>query len=187
MEYLELEGIGPTGLVGRLTAGIQGYVALGVLSSQPSLHASTSSRLFRAAAPLFQKPFSPDELVLALAALVRQSQEMRRLTRQMRADAAESRSLARHQRDGRPAACPGAWLLPPMTHPAPPVLPSVLFATLTAIPSQKDLPKHKRASMMETLSACGSQRRRSESNRRMEVLQTSALPLGYGAECCGPI
>jgi hypothetical protein len=27
----------------------------------------------------------------------------------------------------------------------------------------------------------GSQRRRSESNRRMEVLQTSALPLGYGA------
>src|SRR4051812_13542597 len=62
MEYLELEGIGPTGLIGRLTAGIQGYVALGVLSSQPSLHASTSSRLFRAAAPLFQKPFSPDEL-----------------------------------------------------------------------------------------------------------------------------
>src|SRR4051812_27580125 len=93
MEYLELEGIGPTGLIGRLTAGIQGYVALGVLSSQPSLHASTSSRLFRAAAPLFQKPFSPDELVLALAPLVRQSQEMRRLTRQMRADAAESRSL----------------------------------------------------------------------------------------------
>src|SRR3954465_12720007 len=98
MEYLELEGIGPTGLIGRLTAGIQGYVALGVLSSQPSLHASTSSRLFRAAAPLSQKPFSPDELVLALAPLVRQSQEMRRLTRQMRADAAESRSLARHQR-----------------------------------------------------------------------------------------
>jgi len=26
-----------------------------------------------------------------------------------------------------------------------------------------------------------SERRRSESNRRMEVLQTSALPLGYGA------
>src|SRR5437667_5507682 len=26
------------------------------------------------------------------------------------------------------------------------------------------------------------QRRRSESNRRIEVLQTSALPLGYGAE-----
>ena len=26
------------------------------------------------------------------------------------------------------------------------------------------------------------ERRRSESNRRMEVLQTSALPLGYGAE-----
>ena len=30
-------------------------------------------------------------------------------------------------------------------------------------------------------------RRRSESNRRIEVLQTSALPLGYGAGCCGPI
>jgi hypothetical protein len=27
----------------------------------------------------------------------------------------------------------------------------------------------------------GLQRRRSESNRRIEVLQTSALPLGYGA------
>jgi hypothetical protein len=26
-----------------------------------------------------------------------------------------------------------------------------------------------------------SERRRSESNRRIEVLQTSALPLGYGA------
>jgi two-component system C4-dicarboxylate transport response regulator DctD len=52
---------------------------------------------FRAAATLFQKPFSPDELVLTLAPLVRQSQEMRRLARQMRADAAESRSLARHQ------------------------------------------------------------------------------------------
>ena len=31
-------------------------------------------------------------------------------------------------------------------------------------------------------SPCASQRRRSESNRRIEVLQTSALPLGYGAE-----
>ena len=29
--------------------------------------------------------------------------------------------------------------------------------------------------------AVDSERRRSESNRRMEVLQTSALPLGYGA------
>jgi DNA-binding NtrC family response regulator len=53
---------------------------------------------FPTAVPLFQKPFSPDELVLTLAPLVRQSQEMRRLARQMRADAAESRSLARHQR-----------------------------------------------------------------------------------------
>ena len=35
--------------------------------------------------------------------------------------------------------------------------------------------------MVEALSSCGLQRRRSESNRRMEVLQTSALPLGYGA------
>src|SRR2546426_10367206 len=30
-------------------------------------------------------------------------------------------------------------------------------------------------------SRCGRKRRRSESNRRIEVLQTSALPLGYGA------
>src|SRR5438034_9202255 len=30
-------------------------------------------------------------------------------------------------------------------------------------------------------SRCGAKRRRSESNRRIEVLQTSALPLGYGA------
>jgi hypothetical protein len=43
------------------------------------------------------------------------------------------------------------------------------------------LPEVKRASIMEALSARGLQRRRSESNRRMEVLQTSALPLGYGA------
>jgi hypothetical protein len=28
---------------------------------------------------------------------------------------------------------------------------------------------------------CATKRRRTESNRRMEVLQTSALPLGYGA------
>src|SRR3989441_11277504 len=28
---------------------------------------------------------------------------------------------------------------------------------------------------------CAAKRRRSESNRRIEVLQTSALPLGYGA------
>ena len=33
-----------------------------------------------------------------------------------------------------------------------------------------------------TFGQCGfAQRRRSESNRRIEVLQTSALPLGYGA------
>ena len=31
------------------------------------------------------------------------------------------------------------------------------------------------------VSSCRSKRRRSESNRRIEVLQTSALPLGYGA------
>src|SRR2546425_5505782 len=31
------------------------------------------------------------------------------------------------------------------------------------------------------VSACSTERRRSESNRRIEVLQTSALPLGYGA------
>jgi hypothetical protein len=39
----------------------------------------------------------------------------------------------------------------------------------------------ERASDVEALSSYSSQRRRSESNRRMEVLQTSALPLGYGA------
>src|SRR5689334_11017629 len=32
-----------------------------------------------------------------------------------------------------------------------------------------------------TYGVCGTERRRTESNRRMEVLQTSALPLGYGA------
>src|SRR2546426_10569869 len=31
------------------------------------------------------------------------------------------------------------------------------------------------------LTRCPRERRRSESNRRIEVLQTSALPLGYGA------
>ena len=31
------------------------------------------------------------------------------------------------------------------------------------------------------VTGCGIERRRTESNRRMEVLQTSALPLGYGA------
>jgi hypothetical protein len=42
-------------------------------------------------------------------------------------------------------------------------------------------PRTRRVSRTEALSSCGSKRRRSESNRRMEVLQTSALPLGYGA------
>ena len=46
----------------------------------------------------------------------------------------------------------------------------------------KTFANEKRASDVEALSVCGSERRRSESNRRMEVLQTSALPLGYGAE-----
>src|SRR5437867_11597469 len=32
---------------------------------------------------------------------------------------------------------------------------------------------------------CAAKRRRSESNRRIEVLQTSALPLGYGARGLG--
>jgi hypothetical protein len=35
--------------------------------------------------------------------------------------------------------------------------------------------------MQVVLNPCAAERRRSESNRRMEVLQTSALPLGYGA------
>jgi hypothetical protein len=46
--------------------------------------------------------------------------------------------------------------------------------------SQKASMKRK-VSPTEILNHCATQRRRSESNRRMEVLQTSALPLGYGA------
>jgi hypothetical protein len=48
-------------------------------------------------------------------------------------------------------------------------------------------PYAEKASIMEALRSCGSQRRRSESNRRMEVLQTSALPLGYGAGRTGKL
>jgi two-component system C4-dicarboxylate transport response regulator DctD len=52
---------------------------------------------FGPAVPLFRKPVDTDELVLTLAPLVRQSKEMRLRARQMRADAAESRSLAHRQ------------------------------------------------------------------------------------------
>src|SRR3954468_10982020 len=63
MEYLELEGIRPTGLIGRLTAGTQGYVALGALSSQPK-HASTS----RAAASESRRPaIRPARMAFGLA------------------------------------------------------------------------------------------------------------------------
>jgi hypothetical protein len=54
--------------------------------------------------------------------------------------------------------------------------------TLNRCPPAAFYTRNERASDVEALSSCGSQRRRSESNRRMEVLQTSALPLGYGAE-----
>src|SRR5205823_4854326 len=37
------------------------------------------------------------------------------------------------------------------------------------------------AGTLEPRALLGNERRRSESNRRIEVLQTSALPLGYGA------
>ena len=47
--------------------------------------------------PFLQKPFEPEELVRTLAPLVLSSQAMRRQARQMRADAAESRSLAQRQ------------------------------------------------------------------------------------------
>jgi len=53
---------------------------------------------FGPAVPLFRKPVDTDELVLTLARLVRLSQEMRGRARQMRADAAETRTLAERQR-----------------------------------------------------------------------------------------
>ena len=59
--------------------------------------------------------------------------------------------------------------------------PDMLQSGRRSMPSIENFPDNERASNLEALSACGSQRRRSESNRRMEVLQTSALPLGYGA------
>jgi CheY-like chemotaxis protein len=48
--------------------------------------------------PLLHKPFEPEQLIQALAPLVLRSQAMRRRSRQMRADAAESHSLAERQR-----------------------------------------------------------------------------------------
>ena len=47
--------------------------------------------------PFLRKPFEPEELVRTVAPLVLRSQAMRRQARQMRADAAESRSLAERQ------------------------------------------------------------------------------------------
>jgi two-component system, NtrC family, C4-dicarboxylate transport response regulator DctD len=52
---------------------------------------------FGATVPIFLKPLDPDKLVLTLGRLVHQSRETRRRSRQMRADAAESRSLASRQ------------------------------------------------------------------------------------------
>jgi DNA-binding NtrC family response regulator len=48
--------------------------------------------------PLLRKPFEPEELIETVAPLVLKSQAVRRWARQTRADAAESRSLARRQR-----------------------------------------------------------------------------------------
>ena len=53
---------------------------------------------FDATVLLFYKPVESDELVRTLVPLVRRSQKLRRVTRQMRADAGESRSLAERQR-----------------------------------------------------------------------------------------
>jgi hypothetical protein len=54
-------------------------------------------------------------------------------------------------------------------------------AVTAVVRRAQKLPESKKGLHLEALRACGSERRRSESNRRMEVLQTSALPLGYGA------
>ena len=54
--------------------------------------------VFGASVPILLKPLDPDKLVQTLARLVCQSRETRRVSRQMRADAAESRSLASLQR-----------------------------------------------------------------------------------------
>jgi two-component system C4-dicarboxylate transport response regulator DctD len=48
--------------------------------------------------PLLRKPFEPEELIETVAPLVLRSQATRRWARQMRADAAESRSMAQRQR-----------------------------------------------------------------------------------------
>jgi CheY-like chemotaxis protein len=48
--------------------------------------------------PFLRKPFEPEELVRTVAPLVLRSHAMRRMARQARADAAESRSLAERQR-----------------------------------------------------------------------------------------
>jgi len=47
--------------------------------------------------PFLRKPFEPEELVRMVAPMVLESQTMRRQARQARADAAESRSLAKRQ------------------------------------------------------------------------------------------
>ena len=54
---------------------------------------------FDATVLLFYKPVESDELVRTLVPLVRRSQKSRRVARQMRADAGESRSLAERQRE----------------------------------------------------------------------------------------
>jgi CheY-like chemotaxis protein len=63
---------------------------------------------FDATVLLFYKPVESDELVRTLVPLVRRSQKMRRVARQMRADAAESPVAGEASaRDRRAAACQG--------------------------------------------------------------------------------
>ena len=47
--------------------------------------------------------------------------------------------------------------------------------------SRQGVAQMQRAALLSDPDHCGWQRRRADSNRRIEVLQTSALPLGYGA------
>lgn len=73
-----------------------------LLECRPALPVVAMSALTRLPAelppvPILHKPFGPEELIGTIAPLVLESQAMRRHARQMRADAAESRSLAAWQ------------------------------------------------------------------------------------------
>ena len=51
----------------------------------------------------------------------------------------------------------------------------------------KKFVQREKAPVVRALSSCDSTEAPIGIEPMMEVLQTSALPLGYGAECCGPI